>query len=85
MSRAQVVSLLICVACVVAGGTYLANLQTRREAVGAAQRETREVSEKTCLALRRVLTTFQTQEKEAGANARRLRAYDDALALVEDC
>lgn len=85
MSRSQLVTLFLCVVLVAAGGTYLANLHDRRQTVHNVQEETRRVTLRACQALKGVVTLFEKQEKEAGASARRLKVFQDALGLIKEC
>lgn len=81
MPRSQLVTLFVVVALVVAGGTYLANIQTRRDSAAQTQR----TIIRACTALKNVLVVFRKQEKEAGASAARLKVYDESLELVGEC
>lgn len=74
MGARQTLALLAAIACMVALGNYASAVKLRNE-----------VGKEACTTVTRVLTTFLIQEKEAGASARRLRAYTEALQLVSKC
>lgn len=78
MNRSQLVTLFIAVALVVSAGSYLANVTQRRASV----KESQKIAAKTCVALRKVLETFEQQEHPTGD---RKKAFSNALRLVEDC
>lgn len=78
MNRSQLVTLFIAVALVVSAGSYLANVTQRRAFV----KESQKTAAKTCVALRKVLETFEQQEHPTGD---RKRAFQESLSLVEDC
>ena len=70
---------------VAAGGTYLANLQDRRQTVENVQQETRKITLRACQALKDVIILFERQEKNDGASPRRLEVFHDALGLIKEC